>query len=161
MAFFKRETAPAERHEVEKPEDEWRRELSPEQFRVLRQHGTERPGTSPLNVEKRPGTFLCHNHCIWGAAPLVDALVDVRAFLDANPREVVTLIVQDAITTEDTVDAFEAAGLTPYLHAHRDGEPWATLGELVDRGERLVVFCGGDFVGEERGVRRLPHVAAQ
>ena len=59
MAFFKRETAPAGRYEVEKPEDEWRRELSPEQFHVLRQHGTERPGSSPLNAEKREGTFLC------------------------------------------------------------------------------------------------------
>ena len=60
MAFFKRETtAPAEHYEVQKPEDEWRRELSPEQFRVLRGHGTERPGSSPLNAEKRPGTFLC------------------------------------------------------------------------------------------------------
>ena len=60
MAFFKRETAaPAGHYEVQKPEDEWRRELSPEQFRVLRGHGTERPGSSPLNAEKRPGTFLC------------------------------------------------------------------------------------------------------
>ncbi len=60
MAFFKRETtAPAETYEVQKPEDEWRRELSPEQFRVLRGHGTERPGSSPLNGEKRPGAFLC------------------------------------------------------------------------------------------------------
>ena len=60
MAFFQREkTAPAETYEVQKPEDEWRRELSPEQFRVLRGHGTERPGSSPLNAEKRAGTFLC------------------------------------------------------------------------------------------------------
>ena len=61
MAFFNRETktAPAETYEVQKPEEEWRRELSPEQFRVLRGHGTERPGSSPLNAEKRPGTFLC------------------------------------------------------------------------------------------------------
>ena len=60
MAFFKRDAAPpAEAYEVQKPEDEWRRELSPEQFRVLRGHGTERPGSSPLNAEKRPGTFLC------------------------------------------------------------------------------------------------------
>ena len=60
MAFFKREpAAPAEHYEVEKPEAEWRRALSPEQFRVLREHGTERPGSSPLNGEKRPGTFLC------------------------------------------------------------------------------------------------------
>lgn len=40
-------------------EDEWRRKLTPEQFRVLRGHGTERAGTSPLNAEKRAGTFTC------------------------------------------------------------------------------------------------------
>ena len=44
---------------VTKTEAEWREALSPEAFRVLRQHGTERPGTSPLNDEKRPGTFAC------------------------------------------------------------------------------------------------------
>ncbi|BCM86677.1 peptide-methionine (R)-S-oxide reductase [Methylobacterium indicum] len=40
-------------------EAEWRRELTPEQYRVLREHGTERAGTSPLNNEKRAGTFVC------------------------------------------------------------------------------------------------------
>ena len=45
--------------EVEKTEDEWRRELTPEQFEVLRRHGTERAGTSPLNYEKRDGVFCC------------------------------------------------------------------------------------------------------
>ena len=44
---------------VTKTEAEWRQTLSPEQFYVLRQHGTERAGTSPLNREKRDGTFLC------------------------------------------------------------------------------------------------------
>jgi peptide-methionine (R)-S-oxide reductase len=42
-----------------KTEDDWRESLTPEQFRVLRQHGTERAGTSPLNSEKREGTFRC------------------------------------------------------------------------------------------------------
>lgn len=40
-------------------EEEWRAKLSAAQYRVLRQHGTERAGTSPLNDEKRPGTFIC------------------------------------------------------------------------------------------------------
>jgi len=40
-------------------EDDWKRLLSPEQFRVLRKHGTERAGTSPLNGEKRAGVFAC------------------------------------------------------------------------------------------------------
>ncbi len=38
---------------------EWRRTLTPRQYRVLREHGTERPGTSPLNQETRAGTFTC------------------------------------------------------------------------------------------------------
>ncbi len=44
---------------VQKSDDEWKRELTPEQYRVLRKHGTERAGTSPLDREKRPGTFAC------------------------------------------------------------------------------------------------------
>ena len=44
---------------MKKTDDEWRGELSPEQFHVLRKHGTERPGSSPLNQEKRDGTFKC------------------------------------------------------------------------------------------------------
>jgi peptide-methionine (R)-S-oxide reductase len=44
---------------VEKPDTEWQRELTPEQYRVLRAHGTERAGTSPLNSEHRPGMFRC------------------------------------------------------------------------------------------------------
>ena len=45
--------------EVEKSDAEWRRVLNPAQYRVLRQHGTEKPHTSPLNAEKRKGTFAC------------------------------------------------------------------------------------------------------
>ena len=40
-------------------EGEWKQRLTPEQYRVLREHGTERPGSSPLNGEKRKGTFVC------------------------------------------------------------------------------------------------------
>ena len=45
--------------DLTKSDDEWKATLSPEQFYVLRQHGTERPGSSPLNYEKRSGTFNC------------------------------------------------------------------------------------------------------
>ena len=48
---------------------QWRERLTPEQYRVLRRHGTERAGTSPLDGEKRPGRFLCAG-C---GAPLFDA----------------------------------------------------------------------------------------
>jgi len=39
--------------------EEWRKRLSPEAYKVLREEGTERAGTSPLNDEKRPGVFAC------------------------------------------------------------------------------------------------------
>ena len=39
--------------------DEWKKRLSPAQFDVLRKEGTERAGSSPLNAEKRVGTYVC------------------------------------------------------------------------------------------------------
>ena len=44
---------------ITKTDAEWAAELTPEQFAILRKHGTERPGASPLNGEKREGRFLC------------------------------------------------------------------------------------------------------
>lgn len=49
-----------------KSDEEWRKQLTPEQFHVARQHGTERPFSSPLNSEKRPGMF----NCVCCGAPL-------------------------------------------------------------------------------------------
>ena len=44
---------------TQKTNAEWREKLTPEQFHVMRQEGTERAGTSPLDKEKRSGTFVC------------------------------------------------------------------------------------------------------
>jgi peptide-methionine (R)-S-oxide reductase len=44
---------------MEKTDADWRETLTPEQYKVLREHATERAGTSPLNVEKRDGVFYC------------------------------------------------------------------------------------------------------
>jgi peptide-methionine (R)-S-oxide reductase len=45
--------------EIEKSDDEWRRILTPAQYDILRRHGTERAGSSPLDKEKRKGVFAC------------------------------------------------------------------------------------------------------
>ena len=47
------------RPKVQKTDAEWRKQLTPEQYYVTRQHGTERAGTSPLLKEKRDGMFKC------------------------------------------------------------------------------------------------------
>ena len=61
--------AEPERFEVSHSDAEWRERLAPEAFNVLRRHGTEAPGSSPLDREYRPGTFTCAG-C---ALPLFDA----------------------------------------------------------------------------------------
>ena len=43
----------------QKTDADWRQALTPQQYKVLREHGTEPPGSSPLNHEKRDGTFAC------------------------------------------------------------------------------------------------------
>jgi peptide-methionine (R)-S-oxide reductase len=46
-------------YEVTKTEEQWREILTPEQYEVLRKHGTERAGTSPLDKEYGKGTYVC------------------------------------------------------------------------------------------------------
>ena len=48
-----------EKFPVTKTDAEWKALLTPEQYQVLRQHATERPGSCALLQEKRPGTFTC------------------------------------------------------------------------------------------------------
>ena len=50
---------PAAKDTLKLSKDEWRKRLTAEQFDILREEGTERPGSSPLNNEKRPGVFVC------------------------------------------------------------------------------------------------------
>ncbi len=56
---FAAPAAHAQAFEVSRSDEEWRRLLTPEQYAVLRKSKTERAGTSPLDREKRAGTFHC------------------------------------------------------------------------------------------------------
>ena len=51
--------AAARTYPVTRTDAEWRARLTPEQYSIMREHGTERPGSCALLVEKRPGTFAC------------------------------------------------------------------------------------------------------
>ncbi len=71
MGLFGRSTAAesAGKFEIELSDAQWRERLSPEAYKVLREHGTERAGTSPLDREKRRGVF----HCAGCDLPLFDS----------------------------------------------------------------------------------------
>src|SRR6185312_4989856 len=54
-----RDSMDVKTYPVTHTEAEWRKLLTPEQFHIMREHGTERPGSCALNHEKRSGTFAC------------------------------------------------------------------------------------------------------
>jgi peptide-methionine (R)-S-oxide reductase len=86
------------RYEVEKSDAEWRRELSPEEYAVLRRAGTERAGTGALLAEERVGIYSCRacgnelfrsdakfeSHCGW------------PSFFEPSRSEAVALLEDDS-----------------------------------------------------------------
>ncbi|KAJ2712047.1 hypothetical protein H4R19_002957, partial [Coemansia spiralis] len=74
---------------------------------------------------------------------LVDALGDFRTYLDANPREVVTIYIENAqpFSAADMAKAFKDAKLDAYAYAPANSTAaWPTLSAMISSGKRLVVF---------------------
>lgn len=97
------------------------RHLSSEQIRILRQHGTERPGSSPLNHEKRQGQF----HCAGCGAELFDSDTKYESgsgwpsFYAAKPGAVTMIVDKSAGMTRTEV---RCAGCGGHLgHVFDDG----------------------------------------
>jgi hypothetical protein len=91
--------------------------------------------------------WLCHTVCELGATRMTDALDDYRKFLEANPGEVLILFIEPYVQPKDLAERFKQAGLTRYLATLSRDEPLPTLGELVDSGQRLIVFAEKDADG--------------
>jgi len=115
--------------------------LGPNQLRSLDSQLADGVRAFMLDTYLEDGEALvCHSLCYLGSEHLTDTLSRFTRFLDHNPREVITLILEAYAPLEDTLASFEASGLLPYTHVHAPATPWPSLGELVERGERLVVF---------------------
>ncbi len=92
--------------------------------------------------------YLCHSLCEIGALDAVQSLTEVAEWMERNPREVITVVVQDATTPEDTAAVFEQAGLSRYAHVQEFGEPFPTMEEMIESNRRLFVMVeedGGDI----------------
>ena len=104
---------------VQKSDDDWRAALSPQQYRILRGHGTERPFTSPLNQEKRAGLFLCAG-C---AQPLFDAATKFESgtgwpsFFRPIDGAVGTSVDQSLITVRTEVHCARCGGHLGHVFA--------------------------------------------
>ena len=84
--------------------------------------------------------YLCHALCALGSTQWLPVMKDVRAWLAAHPREVVTVFVQDMVSPADTAEVFGKAGLLPYVYTPGTDGRWPTLGQMIESGQRLVVL---------------------
>ncbi|MCK9924838.1 hypothetical protein MXD61_23720 [Frankia sp. AgPm24] len=107
---------------------------------------TTRAALEPLTrgaVSQRPGVWLCHDVCQLGALDLTATFGQLRDWMNRNPTEVVTLIIQDnEVPASEIAGAVASAGLAAMV-ATPPEDPhgrWPTLGAMVDSGRRLVVF---------------------
>jgi hypothetical protein len=92
-----------------------------------------------------PELYLCHTLCELGAEPLHQELEVIRNFLERHPDQVLIVIVEDYVPPASIEQAFEQAGLTRYVATLERGQSPPTLGSLITRGQRLLVFA------EEKG----------
>jgi hypothetical protein len=88
--------------------------------------------------------YMCHTLCELGAEPLGEQLALFRAFLDANPREVLILFVEPYVPVEEIERALDDADLLEEAAEIAVGEPLPTLGELIRERTRLVVLAEQD-----------------
>ena len=84
--------------------------------------------------------LLCHGDCAFGSQPLVEGFTELNRFLTAHPREVVTVILESYVSPEDLQQALVAAGLAVRAYRPVPGQPWPTLGEMIEADTRFVVL---------------------
>lgn len=88
-----------------------------------------------------PEPFLCHMACELGAIPMVTAMRDVRTWLDAHPREVLQIVIQDLVTPRDTERVFKETGLLDRVYTWRPGTPAPTLRQMIAQNRRVLVMA--------------------
>ncbi|UJR80146.1 hypothetical protein [Sandaracinus amylolyticus] len=85
--------------------------------------------------------MLCHGGCgVLGMRPLIDAMIELRQFMDCHPGEVLSIIFEPHVDEAPFAAVIEEAGLLPYLHQQAEDAPWPTLREMITSGRRLVIF---------------------
>ena len=109
--------------EIVKTEDEWRKQLSPDQFAVLREHATERPFTSELNHEKRKGVFACAGCALplYASETKFDSGTGWPSFFDPLPNAIGTSTDYKLILPRTEVHCRRCGGHLG--HVFDDGPP--------------------------------------
>ncbi|KAE8726215.1 PI-PLC X domain-containing protein [Hibiscus syriacus] len=106
--------------------------------------------------------WLCHSfggQCFNYTAfqPAVNVLKEVKAFLDANPSEIVTIFIEDYVTSpRGLTKVLDAAGLRklwfPVSRMPKNGGNWSTVDDMVRKNQRLVVFTSESAKEASEGI---------
>ena len=123
--FSKKEAAEPRTYEVQKSDDEWRRELSPQEYNVLREAGTERPFTGEYNETKDVGVYSCRacgqelfrseakfdSHCGWPSFD--EAKPGAIRYIEDRSMGMVRVEVRCAVCDSHLGHRFDGEGFTP------------------------------------------------
>lgn len=86
------------------------------------------------------GLYFCHGFCELGAYPVGPTLKSIQEYMVTHPGEVVVIVVEDYVAPQDLAVAFQDAGLLDLIYTGALTRPFPTLRDLIDWGQRLVVF---------------------
>jgi hypothetical protein len=142
---------------------DWRKSLSAGVRGLMLDLHYRWPPNASSNDLAGPGVvYLCHGYCGLGNSRFVDALADVKEFLDDNPRELIVFILEQYVASYDVIKEINASGLMAYCcYGHSDvSEPWPTVESLINDSKRLLLFSNravgykgwahnGDYLTEE------------
>jgi hypothetical protein len=99
------------------------------------------------SAEGERDVWLCHTVCELGATRMDDSLEEIRKFLDENRGEVIILFIEPYVRPTEIAKVFKRAGLDRYVVTLARDEPLPTLGQLVRRNRRVIVFAEKDADG--------------
>ncbi|KAJ7967469.1 PI-PLC X domain-containing protein [Quillaja saponaria] len=92
-------------------------------------------------------TWLCHGQCndFTAFIPAISVLKEIQAFLESHPTEIITIIIEDYVTSPNGLNkVFDAAGLRkfwfPVSKMPKNGKNWPTVTYMIKNNLRLVVF---------------------
>ena len=94
-------------------------------------------GAPPAGTPTR--VYLCHTFCELGAVRMSTVMRQMHAFLDEHRRVVLVMVMEDYVAPERIRRVLDNAGLGSMLLAVEPDGPLPTLGEMIDRGKRVLV----------------------
>ncbi len=83
---------------------------------------------------------MMHHFAFFGTQPAAVPLKQIKSFLETHPKEVITIIIESHVSAQEIENEFKKAGLLPYCAAQQLDQDWPTLNEMIQSGQRLVVF---------------------